>query len=321
MACDDWKREQDAARGQWVERRRQQCAEERDQGYSKCTEERDQGYSKCTEERDQGYSKCTEERDQGYSKCTEERDQGYNQCCDWWPCSWGCKAWVWVSNVVCVAWTWVKNIVCVAWTWVKNIVCVAWTWVKNIVCVAWTWVVDKVWLATTAVAWGICKVWDWATRWARSPLDIVDDSVPDLAGFNFDRKDEAGNVIPFLWGVSTAAFQVEGGIENNDWHQFTHTPSVRDRVAKLGSMGGTTLQIESEGQAVDHWDLEVLKEDLDRAQLLGLNAYRFSLEWARIQPDKPAWADVVIAKRKEARDALTMASTERSIASIERNRD
>lgn len=56
MACDDWKREQDEARGHWVETRKQKCTEERDLGYDKCTEERDLGYSRCTEQRDEGYN-------------------------------------------------------------------------------------------------------------------------------------------------------------------------------------------------------------------------------------------------------------------------
>jgi hypothetical protein len=125
-------------------------------------------------------------------------------------------------------------------------------------------------------AWGVCKVWEWVTGWAREPIDAMDDSVPDLSGVNFDPKNEAGTIIRFLAGGSTVAFQIEGGIENNDWHQLLHTLSVKDRVAQLRSLGDTTLQIESEGQAVDHWNLEVLKEDLDRAPLLRLHAYRFS---------------------------------------------
>ena len=126
--CDTWATEQDAARGQWVETRRQECAQYRDDGYSK----------------------CAEQRDQGYNRCSEQRDQGYNTCCTWWPCSWLCSAWVWVSNIVCVA-----------WTWVSNIVCVAWTWVSNIVCVAWTWIVDKVWQAETAIGRPLCKAYAW----------------------------------------------------------------------------------------------------------------------------------------------------------------
>ena len=148
-----------------------------------------------------------------------------------------------------------------------------------------------------------------------APLDRYEDVVPDFSGVNFDRRDEAGNAIPFLWGASTAAFQVEGGIENNDWYHFINTPSIKDRVANLARLGDTTLRLEPAGRAVDHWNLDVLEEDLDRARLLGLNAYRFSLEWARIQPDRPAWADTVIARRKGVRDALLTAGSARDAVS------
>lgn len=295
MACSDWKREQDAARGQWVETRTRKCAEEKDQGYKQCTEERDKGYNKCTEERDKGYNKCTEEKDQGYSKCAQERDDGFNKCCDWWPCSWGCKAVVWVSNIICVAWTWISNIVCVVWTWISNIVCVvwtwisyivcvAWTWIKNVVCVAWTWLVDKVWAAGTVVSWGACEVLEWVT--GQAPLDAPDDTLPDLTGVDFPTN--------FLWGAATAAYQMEGAIRQsddphvNDWHLFTASEAIRGRVYNLAKLGGETdpFELQPANGAVGHSNIETLRQDLDRAKLLGMNAYRFSLEWSWLQPKK-----------------------------------
>jgi hypothetical protein len=38
------------------------------------------------------------------------------------------------------------------------------------------------------------------------------------------------------------------------------------------------------GPAVHHANLNVLKDDLDRCRALGMNAYRFSVEWSRIEP-------------------------------------
>jgi beta-glucosidase len=63
----------------------------------------------------------------------------------------------------------------------------------------------------------------------------------------------------FLWGSATAAYQVEGGIENNDWS--------KDFPA---------------GKACDHYNR--YEEDFDLAKELNHNAYRFSIEWARIEP-------------------------------------
>ena len=72
----------------------------------------------------------------------------------------------------------------------------------------------------------------------------------------------------FLWGVATSAHQVEGGNHNNDWWEF----ECQGRVD-----GGV-----SSGRAVDHWNR--FEEDFALARNLGLNAFRFSLEWSRIEP-------------------------------------
>ena len=72
----------------------------------------------------------------------------------------------------------------------------------------------------------------------------------------------------FVWGVATAAHQIEGGNFNNDWWDFEH----------LAGSGCA----ESSGDACDSWHR--WEEDLDLVAGLGLGAYRFSLEWSRIEP-------------------------------------
>jgi beta-glucosidase len=72
----------------------------------------------------------------------------------------------------------------------------------------------------------------------------------------------------FLWGTATAAHQVEGGNWNNDWWVWEHT---------LGS--GCA---EPSGDACDHfWRYP---QDIALLADLGFGAYRFSLEWSRIEP-------------------------------------
>jgi beta-glucosidase len=71
----------------------------------------------------------------------------------------------------------------------------------------------------------------------------------------------------FLWGSSTASYQVEGGIYNNDW-----AAAAEDgRVMPAGS-------------STDHYNR--YKEDFDIAKSLGHNAHRISIEWARIEPEE-----------------------------------
>ena len=72
----------------------------------------------------------------------------------------------------------------------------------------------------------------------------------------------------FLWGVATAAHQIEGGNVNNDsW--------VREHDPNSGYSG-------SSGDACD--SLHRWPEDIGLVAAMGLKAYRFSLEWSRIEP-------------------------------------
>jgi beta-glucosidase len=71
-----------------------------------------------------------------------------------------------------------------------------------------------------------------------------------------------------LWGAAGSAHQIEGGNTNNDWWDFEHAPGSRCA--------------ESSGDACDSYHR--WPEDLDLVVGMGLGAYRFSLEWSRIEP-------------------------------------
>jgi len=79
----------------------------------------------------------------------------------------------------------------------------------------------------------------------------------------------------FLWGVSTAAYQIEGGVHDDGrgasiWDTFVHQPN---RVA-TGETGDV---------ACDHYHR--YPEDVALMAGLGVDAYRFSVAWPRVQPD------------------------------------
>ena len=82
----------------------------------------------------------------------------------------------------------------------------------------------------------------------------------------------------FLWGTATAAHQIEGGNVNNDWWLFEHDPS--------------SPCLESSGDGCDSWHR--WPEDLDLVASLGLGAYRFSLEWSRIEPEEGEWSEAAL---------------------------
>jgi len=79
----------------------------------------------------------------------------------------------------------------------------------------------------------------------------------------------------FYWGVATAGHQNEGDNSNSDtWFAENVTPTVfREKSGKA-----------ADGYA--RW-----REDLDLVAGMGLNAYRFSVEWARVEPDEGVFSD------------------------------
>jgi beta-glucosidase len=79
----------------------------------------------------------------------------------------------------------------------------------------------------------------------------------------------------FVWGVATSAFQIEGAARDDGrgasiWDDFCSRP---DAIAD-GSDGTV---------ACDHY--RRWQEDLDLIASLGVDAYRFSVSWSRVQPD------------------------------------
>jgi len=74
----------------------------------------------------------------------------------------------------------------------------------------------------------------------------------------------------FVWGTATAAHQVEGSNWNNDWWAWEHNP---DSGCAAPS-----------GDACDH--LWRYPDDIALLADLGFGAYRFSLEWSRIEPEE-----------------------------------
>ena len=74
----------------------------------------------------------------------------------------------------------------------------------------------------------------------------------------------------FFIGASTAAHQVEGNNRNSDYWAQELMPH--------------TSFTEPSGQACDHYNR--YEEDIKLLADAGLNAYRFSIEWARIEPEE-----------------------------------
>ena len=72
----------------------------------------------------------------------------------------------------------------------------------------------------------------------------------------------------FLFGTAVASYQVEGGIYNNDWTIWENKKN--------------SICVEPCNEACNHYEL--IDEDIKLLKTLGIKAFRFSIEWSRIEP-------------------------------------
>jgi beta-glucosidase len=98
----------------------------------------------------------------------------------------------------------------------------------------------------------------------------------------------------FLWGASTSAYQVEGNCTNCNWSEFekSRDPLGRPRIARG----------ERCGLAADHWNR--YREDIRLLKELRLNAFRFSVEWSKIEPEEGVFVDSVLKHYEQVADEL-----------------
>ena len=93
----------------------------------------------------------------------------------------------------------------------------------------------------------------------------------------------------FFWSTATAAYQVEGGLDGTDWHQWEYQPDGGEFPADAGHIANN--------DHADNGDDEYDKyeTDFDLAKSLGTNAMRLSIEWARIEPTEGHYDPAAIA--------------------------
>jgi beta-glucosidase len=91
----------------------------------------------------------------------------------------------------------------------------------------------------------------------------------------------------FLWGAATAGHQIEGNNVNSDYWLLENLPitDFKDRS----------------GDACDSWNR--WREDVAMVKALGLNTYRFSMEWARIEPEQGQFSQAALAQYRQLCEA------------------
>src|SRR5262249_48711447 len=90
-----------------------------------------------------------------------------------------------------------------------------------------------------------------------------------------DAPDSVAFPTGFMWGTATAAFQVEKGSAHSDWATWVTMP---------GKIKNGDLPDQASPDALAHVD-----GDIALMKGAGMNAYRFSIDWARMYPTKAAF--------------------------------
>jgi len=114
----------------------------------------------------------------------------------------------------------------------------------------------------------------------------------------------------FLWGAATSAYQVEGG-NVNDWSEWEKKNA--DRLAGEAKTKWQKWQQEKFpemfdpnnhicGRACDFYNR--YESDLDIAKSLGLNAFRISIEWSRIEPEEGKFDEREIEHYRKVIEAI-----------------
>lgn len=106
----------------------------------------------------------------------------------------------------------------------------------------------------------------------------------------------------FLWGASTASHQVEGNM-HNQWSEWELKNADRlaknapDRLSWLSTLDRIRAQATNpenyiSGSGIEHY--ERYRDDFRLLKQLNMNAFRFGIEWSRIEPREGVWDQTAI---------------------------
>lgn len=122
-----------------------------------------------------------------------------------------------------------------------------------------------------------------------------------------EQKKSNGFDKHFLWGASTASHQIEGG-NHNQWSVWelenakTKAAQAEYHFNEYPRWDAIKHDAKSpdnyvSGDLADHYNR--YKEDFDYLTKMNMNAYRFSIEWSRVEPREGAWNAEAITHYKQ----------------------
>lgn len=85
----------------------------------------------------------------------------------------------------------------------------------------------------------------------------------------------------FLWGAATSSYQIEGGNSGSDWWEWEKAGKAENES----------------GKACDYWHL--YQKDHDLLEQLGVNLFRLSIEWSRVEPEEGKFSEEAFSHYRE----------------------
>lgn len=147
----------------------------------------------------------------------------------------------------------------------------------------------------TSLACGLCAFM-WAACSSDDEPKVVADPDPGALKFgamgSLSQPSGAGS---FRFGAATAAAQIEDGLTRNDWYFWT-LPVDEGGLGKGKAAVGDAVRGKS--KAID--DVELMRQ-------MSLDAYRFSVEWSRVEPKRDEVSQAAVEHYSAQLDALVAA--------------
>src|SRR5262249_14749066 len=119
---------------------------------------------------------------------------------------------------------------------------------------------------------------------------------PDIKFAPMGSLSAASGKGSFRFGVATAATQIEDNDTNTDWYAWT-------LPAGQGGLGNGKAFV---GDAVDGYTMSIA--DVELLKQLHVDSYRFSIEWARVEPSRGNFDEAALQHYSDLIDALRAAN-------------
>ncbi len=118
-----------------------------------------------------------------------------------------------------------------------------------------------------------------------------------LLQWDWSKIDTSQKKFPsdFVWGVASAAHQVEGG------HQDINNFGWWEKQTKEDGQS-TIKNNDKSGNACDHWNR--YPEDIELMKSLNVDSYRFSVSWSKIMPKQGVYDTLALQHYVQVADSL-----------------